>query len=221
MITTRSPLAFLLTMILVIQVTTARAGFVTYTDKAAFLGAVSGPVTDDFNDLPTGSAIPTQNRTVGTYQYTAAATGGLYTAGSTGDIWLSTSTATDSIDFAMTAGTPTAMGGFFFDVDVNGQLISGTINVSINGGQFLQTVSTNSATNFFGWVSDDGTPIASFQVAATQPGSGFAWPAVNDLVFAQSNASTPVPEIDPAGMGSVLALLGGGLGLLERRRKRA
>jgi len=31
----------------------------------------------------------------------------------------------------------------------------------------------------------------------------------------------PVPEIDPAGMGSVLALLGGGLGLLERRRKRA
>jgi len=32
---------------------------------------------------------------------------------------------------------------------------------------------------------------------------------------------TPVPEIDPAGMGSVLALIGGGLGLLERRRKRA
>jgi formylglycine-generating enzyme required for sulfatase activity len=31
----------------------------------------------------------------------------------------------------------------------------------------------------------------------------------------------PVPEIDPAGMGSILALLGGGLGLLERRRKRA
>ena len=32
---------------------------------------------------------------------------------------------------------------------------------------------------------------------------------------------SPVPEIDPAGMGSVLALLGGGLGLLERRRRRA
>jgi len=32
---------------------------------------------------------------------------------------------------------------------------------------------------------------------------------------------SPVPEIDPAGMGSILALLGGGLGLLERRRKRA
>lgn len=31
---------------------------------------------------------------------------------------------------------------------------------------------------------------------------------------------TTVPEIDPAGLASVLALLGGGLGLLERRRQR-
>ena len=31
---------------------------------------------------------------------------------------------------------------------------------------------------------------------------------------------SPVPEIDPAGMGSVLALVGGALGMLERRRKR-
>jgi hypothetical protein len=30
-----------------------------------------------------------------------------------------------------------------------------------------------------------------------------------------------VPEIDPAGMGSVLALVGGALGLLERRRRKA
>ena len=32
---------------------------------------------------------------------------------------------------------------------------------------------------------------------------------------------TPVPEIDPAGMGSVLALVTGALGLLERRRLKA
>jgi hypothetical protein len=30
-----------------------------------------------------------------------------------------------------------------------------------------------------------------------------------------------VPEIDPAGMSSVLALVGGALGLLERRRRKA
>ena len=34
-----------------------------------------------------------------------------------------------------------------------------------------------------------------------------------------SPQSTPVPEIDPAGMGSVLALVTGALGLLERRRR--
>jgi len=32
-------------------------------------------------------------------------------------------------------------------------------------------------------------------------------------------SGTPVPEIDPAGMGSVLALVTGALGLLERRRR--
>lgn len=30
-----------------------------------------------------------------------------------------------------------------------------------------------------------------------------------------------VPEIDPAGMGSIFAMVGGGLGILERRRRRA
>ena len=34
-------------------------------------------------------------------------------------------------------------------------------------------------------------------------------------------AAAPVPEIDPAGMGSVLALVTGALGLLERRRLKA
>ena len=38
------------------------------------------------------------------------------------------------------------------------------------------------------------------------------------LRLAGSSASTPVPEIDPAGLVSVLALVGGALGLLERRR---
>jgi sulfatase modifying factor 1 len=45
----------------------------------------------------------------------------------------------------------------------------------------------------------------------------------SNLGFRVAAAPQPsaVPEIDPAGMGSVLALVGGGLGLLERRRKRA
>lgn len=39
--------------------------------------------------------------------------------------------------------------------------------------------------------------------------------------FSVQGSVTSVPEIDPSCLGSVLALIGGGLGLIERRRKRA
>ena len=216
---TRRPLALLLTMILVIHVTTARAGFITFTDETLFQAAVSGAVTDTFDDLVINNLVSSPlTRTVGSYQYTAtAATGNFYTLGSAGDVWLSTNNATVSIGFSINLGSPTAMGGFFFDTDFPGNAALGEISVSINGGQFLQTVSTSSATNFFGWVSDDNTPITSFDVSTS---TSDRYATVNDLVFAQATSST-VPEIAPAGMGSVLALLGGGLGLLERRRRRA
>ena len=53
----------------------------------------------------------------------------------------------------------------------------------------------------------------------------------NDVVFALTTpgnaggagfvgfSPVSVPEIDPTGVGSVLAMIGGGLGLLERRRQ--
>ncbi|MFM7248647.1 MAG: SUMF1/EgtB/PvdO family nonheme iron enzyme [Planctomycetaceae bacterium] len=41
-----------------------------------------------------------------------------------------------------------------------------------------------------------------------------------NIGFRLVSVANSVPEIDPAGMSSVLALLGGSLGLLERRRKR-
>lgn len=43
----------------------------------------------------------------------------------------------------------------------------------------------------------------------------------NDLYFNFTIPASPIPEINPAGMGPVLALVTGSLGLLERRRKRA
>lgn len=53
--------------------------------------------------------------------------------------------------------------------------------------------------------------------AAGTSGNGFFF---EDFAIGNS-FPVAVPEIDAAGMGSVLALLGGALGLLERRRKRA
>jgi len=48
-----------------------------------------------------------------------------------------------------------------------------------------------------------------------QPTAGTSWAA---FAISFGTTSAPVPEIDPSGVGSVLALVSGALGLLERRR---
>ncbi len=47
------------------------------------------------------------------------------------------------------------------------------------------------------------------------------WPddAYGGLGYGVVEVVNPVPEIDPAGLGSVLALVGGAIGLVERRRR--
>ena len=60
-------------------------------------------------------------------------------------------------------------------------------------------------------------------LSSSDRGSGSPSSGSNLLGFrlASEVNSAPVPEIDPAGMGSVLALVTGALGLLERRRLKA
>ena len=66
---------------------------------------------------------------------------------------------------------------------------------------------------YIGAASTLSSPISS-----TSPPSGeFTWYGFR----LASPFIAPVPEIDPAGMGSVLALITGALGLLERRRLKA
>jgi hypothetical protein len=204
----------LLTAMLLAQAGSAQAGFVTYTDKAAFLSAVSGAQTDSFNDLVIGNVTPIiPSRTVGIYQYTVATENGFFPLGSGGSTALS-AIFPESISFAIISGSPTAMGGFFFCTDSNTSLTSGTISVSINNGLFLMSVSTNSAENFFGWISDDGAPITSFQVTPT---GNDAFSTVNDLIFAQA---APIPE--PSTYGLILGGLAlAGAAIRRRRAKQA
>ena len=53
---------------------------------------------------------------------------------------------------------------------------------------------------------------------ASPPTTTYKWGAFGANETVTVLFSAPVPEIDPAGMGSVLALVAGALGLLERRR---
>lgn len=67
------------------------------------------------------------------------------------------------------------------------------------------------------WGTLDMAEITSIQFWGTDwPGTGADFIDVRNL-----SITTAVPEIDSAGMGSVLALVTGALGLLERRRVKA
>jgi len=52
-------------------------------------------------------------------------------------------------------------------------------------------------------------------------GNGFSSGAYSDFYVRNMVATNAVPEIDPAGIGSILAVVVGALGLLERRRLKA
>jgi hypothetical protein len=68
--------------------------------------------------------------------------------------------------------------------------------------------------------------IPSTNTYAVNNGNGGSWgsyPGLPLLFSIEATATTPspVPEIDPNSLGSVLALVLGSLGLLERRRLKA
>lgn len=197
------------------------AGFVTYTDKTLFMAALASSSTDNFNDLPLGDQRSPITRIVGSYTYQATASGGFFNIGTGSDVWLSNKNVSVPINFTISGGGPTAIGGFFFATNALSLVISDTVSASINGGLFVQSVSTNSATNFFGWVSTDGTQISSLSVSSSGFTSGSSrYPTANDLIFGQANVSdvSAVPEptsLALFGIGAVVA----GVGAARRRRR--
>lgn len=86
------------------------------------------------------------------------------------------------------------------------------------------------AVGVFDWASNVGSNGAVFSYT-----TGASAPSGNVVVYVQNTTTnrmhlggvtvsaftTSVPEIDPAGMGSVVALVSGALGLFERRRLKA
>jgi sulfatase modifying factor 1 len=68
------------------------------------------------------------------------------------------------------------------------------------------------------WYERNPFNLSSSSIYSTAPSTENE---VGGFRLAGSVNSAPVPEIDPAGIGSVLALVTGALGLLERRRLKA
>ena len=81
---------------------------------------------------------------------------------------------------------------------------AGSITSDLSG--FVPVLIQSNAAIQFGNASATVQSVGGVSVLAADPESG---------------ALAAVPEIDPAGMGSILALVGGSLGVLERRRRRS
>ena len=215
-----SLLKMMLTLALAFLTLDASAEVISFTNRTAFVNALApGYFEDTFSDVTNGGITGASNTRSGngfsvTY---SASPNGLFSA--TGA--MSTAVTTDNLLATMGSAPVYAAGGYFYLTDLPGdyQAFPGA-KVSAfasNGSDPISTLESNvnSLTNFFGWISS--TPLVSITMnsGGTSPDR---WNTIDDFIVGDRAA---VPEIDPAGMGSVLALVTGALGLLERRRLKA
>jgi hypothetical protein len=186
----------------------AQAAIITYTDRNAFLAALSSSSTDNYNDLNDNQFYASPlNRGITDYTYDLTASEGLFVGTVNGSKVLSTN-GLGILTLAFTAGAPTAVGGYFYNTDIDFNVINGVITVTASPGASTQTAVTASATNFFGWLDDGGTPFTSLVIT---PGAG-GYATVDDLILGQA---------PPASVPGPLPLLGAAAAFRLSRRLRS
>ncbi len=187
------------------------ADFDVYTDKNAFLAALApGYYTETFNTLAVNTAIASPIiLNSGTNQFQGSSSSAFYNPSpGGGNVWLSTSNASNSINFSLFAGSPTAIGGYFFLTNINGSEVNGTINANLNAGAAASSVTTSSSTNFIGFVSTNNTSITSLSLSTSA-----SWVTVNDLLVGNA-VSVPEPSTY-----ALSAIASGVIAALARRRR--
>ena len=211
--------------------------FANYTAAPTSLNGQAGvPVPLGF----TGSwATPTSTTVVGGVLTTGASeTGRSYRPFGT-----SVTTATGTLSISFDAVVPASFSGIELATQANDDMNS--IRVATSGGDIVLQGKSASEQNYVLHTIDGLSHTYSIELdLATKSGqvrydsaswvsfaftnvSGFALNYLSVADFTSSSMTlanfqisdtSAVPEIDPAGLGSVLALLGGVLGLVERKR---
>ena len=194
----------------------ANAAITAYPTQAGFLGAVSAPATDTFNEQPLndGPIFP-YVASAGSYGYTAEAQfDGIYFVGSVSDVLLSTNSPGEFVRFYDFVTPVYGIAGQFFGTDFNGNVLPG-LSVTLqafDGVSTLTRILTNTnASSFMGFVSD--RPLVHLAVLVAQPTSGEAFTTVNNLTLGVAAA---VPE--PTTYGLWLAGLAATALVVQRRR---
>jgi len=193
----------------------AHADITVFTDRAAFLKAMSGSATDTFDDLTMKETAGALNRMAGAYSYQVTAgpsDGGFYPSGSGSDIWLTGTMSSDVISFNAFSPGVFGFGGNFFGTDSFGSFMPGrTVVLSAVSGADSETFTLSNAAqdSFVAFLSDH--PLTSVSFQNMENDGTVYWATANNVVLA-------VPE--PATWSMLL----GGLGvaaLAGRRTRRS
>ena len=154
-----------------------------YTDQTTFLASIQpGYYLETFDSLPKDFVSSPQPFSLNGFAYTASAAGDFFNVGPGNDVWLSTSNNTTGIVFVMTSNNVTAIGGYFFLTDLDGNITTGTVTATLDDGSTFSIVAP-SATSFIGFTSS--MPIQSLTVTPDL----VTFATVNDFI-----AGTTVPE---------------------------
>lgn len=192
----------------------SQATITVFTSQSAFLAAISNVGVDTFDNMPLSSVASPTFRNAGPYNYTAAvSTTSFFQAGTTSDVWLSTTTATDTITFNAFTGGVAGIGANFFGSDINGAFSAGSLTITATdaSGTVTETLVSAAPTSFLGFVSNGA--LTSVTITSVQPVSSFLWPTVNNLTM---GVAAVVPE--PQTYAMLLAGLGF-VGFMARRRR--
>ena len=158
---------------------------VVFTSRAALMAHVSpGYYEENFDSLGGFNSYgPVLSFSGNGFTYDAFAPFGLFGIAVSGsDNALSTFAASDSVRLTFTSGNVTAVGGEFFNTDINGGFVPGAIVVTLNDGT-TQLVPRNYHNSLFrGFIARRGQFITSLEVFG-QTNIFFA--TVNNLIVGQ------------------------------------
>ncbi len=177
-----------------------------FTDEAAFLSNIQpGSYLQTFDSPP-----PTNPSS---YFVTTTTVGGanrrpflFSNPSNAADGWISTFYASDTMVFNFLRDI-SAVGGAFFPTNTDGNIVPGSITVTLSDGT-TQTLTNTNSSSFIGFIADPGSVFTSLRVASVNPELEI-YPTVNDF---RVGTAIPTPALLPG-------LVAVGIRVLRKRKE--